>query len=474
MPPFSQLRFDEDKARLLSQVKEYGLHRDREFMDDLHGFLAQVNTNGLWVNQGHAPRPDWAGDQVDRLVAHFDRKHAFHVPARWWKRHKDDPTFRRDRRAKAEEARRHGWLWMKTEPYHPAAAAEAQDGLILEKSVPGKLFDRKDFGGENWSSLPALSSLWEQFAIRFASGLEGEPEAMVLGGIVQNSVLTRLEWPHLRDRIQTGQVDRLRINVMRLTGSPSDSRQWSLELADSYDVRSQGSFDRVGAPTDPDFWAGQERWHHRQRANHAGDSPDRASADSPGGYSLHDFHTLFDDPNVLVTLSDPFTDDPVLTASPEEISRLVSGHLTRTQSHDSAGAGPSSGAADLPADPGREGTAMATLDRKLEAIRAEQERRGSHSTSSAASVPLVRAARSYTPYESAAPPAGQSRTPSTASAGSDDGVPLTRVDRVPSDPPREPPRDSARQSTRQGAAKPPAWMRWVTKGAGPDRGRRGH
>ncbi|MGW5639184.1 hypothetical protein ACWEWQ_30930, partial [Streptomyces sp. NPDC003832] len=333
MAGFNQAQFDRDRADLNQSLRRYNLHKDSTFMTSLNGYLDKLQQEGTWISQGHTPNANWTGQQqVDALIGQFDRKHAFHVPASWWRAHRNDHGFREARAAKAEEAAAHGYLWSKTEPGPAAKRAAADQGLILETSVPGKLFDGKNFGFEKWSDSPTMGKLWENFSTHYVDGLDGPVKALVLDGIVDNSVLTRLEWPLLRDRIEAGEVPPLRVNVMNIVGDPTDSRTWTLDTVAGFDVRSQDSFDNLPRPTDPEFWTKQTRWHNRQRAE-AQSSTDSASSGSSDEYSLHNFHEVFDKPYTVVVLSDPGSAPPqiagVISSSPEQLSRVVTNQLSR-------------------------------------------------------------------------------------------------------------------------------------------------
>lgn len=533
MAGFDQAQFDRDRTALMRDLRHYNLHKDTRFTEALNGYLDQLQLEGQWVAQGHTPDPSWVGQrQVDALIGQFDRKHAFHVPADWWRRHRNDHGFREMRRDKAVEAAAHGYLWSKTEPGPAAKRAAADKGLILETSVPGKLFDGKNFGFEKWSDSPTMGKLWENFSTHYVDGLDGPVKALVLDGIVDNSVLTRLEWPHLRERIEAGDVPHLRVNVMNIVGDPADSRTWTLDTVAGFDVRSQESFDNLPRPAAADFWTKQGRWHARQRAEATSDSSSSGSSDE---YSLHNFHEVFDKPYTIVVLSDPDAAPPQITgpitASPEQLSRVTTNQLSRTGSGEGlAGQGtPESAGARQGADL----LASAMLDSKLEALRAQQARSGSDSNSPVPSVTdargqgdeVSRSAEDFSRLSMAPAPSGSGypsyvavsnvpyttrpqtgpyasypvapvsgtqsfnpgrqsaeRTPSTASSEYE-GPGLERVNRVPSDPPAAAPArevgSSSERRSGQGNRRhqePPAWLKWAA-GGGPSgtkkKGRKG-
>ncbi|CCK25626.1 hypothetical protein BN159_1247 [Streptomyces davaonensis JCM 4913] len=383
MAGFNQQQFDRDRADLTSSLRRYNLHKDERFMRNLNAYLDQLQVEGSWIAAGHTPNANWVGQQqVNDLIGQFDRKHAFHVPADWWRQHRNDSGFRDARAAKAAEAAGHGYLWSKTEPGPAAKRAAAAKGLILETSVPGKLFDGKNFGFERWSDSPTMGKLWENFSTHYVDGLDGPVKAVVLDGIVDNSVLTRLEWPRLLERIEAGDVPPLRVNVMNIVGDRNDSRTWTLQTVAGFDVGSQQAFDNLPRAGGVDFWTMQGRWHDRQRAE-AGNSSDSASSGSSGEYTLENFHQVFDQPNTIVVLSDPTADSPPrLTASPEQLSRVVTNQLSRTASGEALAGRPGQSTPESArSQSGADLLALATLDYKLDQLKTDQDRRGSDSSS---------------------------------------------------------------------------------------------
>ncbi|WAZ25686.1 hypothetical protein STRCI_007197 [Streptomyces cinnabarinus] len=525
MAGFNQEQFDRDRDSVNRRLRRYNLHKDRDFMAAFNAYADRLQVEGQWIAGGHTPNENWVGqEQVDNLIGQFDARNAFHVPAGWWHDHRNDRGFDQARAAMADQARTHGYLWSKTEPGPAAKRAAEEGGLILETSVPGKLFDGKNFGFEKWSDSPTMGKLWENFSTHYVDGLDGPVKAVVLDGIVDNSVLTRLEWPHLRERIEAGEIPSLRVNVMNIVGDRSDSRSWTLRTVAGFDVHSQQSFDELPRAGGTEFWTTQGRWHDRQRAE-AGSSSDSASSGSSGEYTLDNFHQVFDQPNTVVVLSDPDSGPPRITASPEQLSRVVTNQLSRTASGEAlAGQDGQATPESARSRSGADRLALATLDYKLDLLQAEQERRGSDSNSPERSesaeqsrydlsqmasdlpgtapltspggyvpsqiavstvrqaladqaaaggypAPPVSGTRSFNPGGSDA-----ERTPSTASSEYS-GPELTRVERIPSDPPAEPTRSrpgpSSRGDERErdpgGGSKkhkePPAWLKYMA-GAG--------
>ncbi|MEU0430599.1 hypothetical protein ABZ153_02885 [Streptomyces sp. NPDC006290] len=383
MARFNEEQFRSDEADMRAEVKKYGLHHDRAFMKAFDGYMDQLHANGTWLNQGHTPNEQWSGDAATNLIAQFDRINALHVPADWWRENKRDKEFAKKRDAKAKETLNKKYLWSKTEPYYPAKQAAAAGGLILETSPPGKIFNGKNCGFENWSDAQVQADLWTYMSSHYVDGAQGPVEAVMLGGKVDNSVLTKHEWPHLKARIEAGEVSNLHVKVMGIRGDSQDSSTWSLATKATFNVHSQNSFDQIPSPGDPQFAETQNRWRNQEKARNASKSSSSSSSSqdsSSSGYSLKNFHKAFDDPNAVIVLSDPATGSSKVAESPQELSRVVSRQLTRADTNASLqGASRSATEAAVRSELQAQAAAAHSLDEKLTAFRAEQQRRASTS-----------------------------------------------------------------------------------------------
>ncbi|AYC43137.1 hypothetical protein [Streptomyces griseorubiginosus] len=339
---FDRAQFNADETAVRKRLEKYGLHKDPEFMTAFDGYMHQLSENGRWIEQGHTPNENWAGTAADDLMAQFDRLNALHVPAQKWrdayKEHRTSISkagrftgaFTTKLTQIANEARRHKYLWSKTEPYYPAKKAAADGGMILETSPPGKILNGMDFGFERWSDAPVQARLWTQMSDHYVDGAEGPGpvKAIMLGGRVASSVLSRYEWPHLEKMIKAGKVPHMHVKLMGWRNESEDSANWSLTTRDSFNVHSQGTFDRIPSP-DSDFADKQNRWRGKEKARNASSSSSSPSSSgqssSSGGVRLESFHEVFDDPTAVVCMSDPYAAGADISVSPEELSRASSG-----------------------------------------------------------------------------------------------------------------------------------------------------
>ncbi|MFF0186921.1 hypothetical protein [Streptomyces sp. NPDC005244] len=378
MAGFNEQQFRAEEQEIRSDLKKYGLHHDKQFMKAFDGYMTQLHKNGLWVQAQHTPNPAWAADAATNLIAEFDRTNALHVPAKWWRDNKRNKNFAAERDAKAQDTFNKKYLWSKTEPYYPAKKAAEAGGLILETSFPGKIFNGKNFGFENWSDAPVQAQLWEHMSSHYVDAARGPVEAVMLGGKVDGSVLTKHEWPHLKKRIEAGEVSNLHVKVMGFRNDSQESQAWSLETRATFNVHSQNSFDQIPSPQDPDFWDKQNRWRNQEKARNASKSSASSSSSqdsAASNFSLKSFHKAFDDPSAVVVLADPGAPSTQRAESPgeEQLSRVVTRQmsvadttatrppLTRQQTIDAV-------RTELQA----QAAAVHSLDEKLSALREQQ------------------------------------------------------------------------------------------------------
>lgn len=383
MAEFDRPAFERDEAAARKELKRYGLHKDAAFMSAFDGYMHQLSENGRWISEGHTPNERWAGDAADKLVAQFDRLQALHVPAKWWRdEYRDNGHNKlstRELAAMATETKKHKYLWSKSEPYYPAKKAAEDGGLILETSPPGKIFNAKNFGFGSWSDAPVQARLWEHMSGHYVDGAEGPVTAVMLGGRVASSVLTKYEWPHLKKLIEDGKVPHMHVKLMGFRGDSADSATWSLATRDSFDVRRQGTFDRIPSP-DSDFADKQNRWRNREKERNArgssSSSPSSSGESASSNLSLANFHEVFNDPSAIVCMVDPYAGDGQISQSPEALSRASSAGGVALE--DTQGL---TGRALTAANVRNELAALAqgrqTLKEKITSFREAQERRAS-------------------------------------------------------------------------------------------------
>ncbi|MFJ9897549.1 hypothetical protein ACIQPR_29890 [Streptomyces sp. NPDC091280] len=331
---FDRNQFNADEASVRKRLKKFGLHKDAQFMVAFDGYMQQLSANGQWIEEGHTPNEAWAGTAADDLMAQFDRLNALHIPARKWQQAYEangyTKAFTKRLAELAKEAKKHKYLWSKTEPYYPARKAAADGGMILESSWPGEALNGKNFGFGAWSDAPVQARLWTGMSDHYVDGAEGPGpvNAVMLGGRVASSVLSKYEWPHLEKMIEAGKIPHMHVKLMGWRNESEDSANWSLTTRESFNVHSQGTFDRIPSP-DAGFADKQTRWRNKEKARNASSSSSSPSSSgqssSSGGVRLKSFHRVFDDPNAIVCIADPYADGADISLSPEELSRASSG-----------------------------------------------------------------------------------------------------------------------------------------------------
>lgn len=331
MAEFDRSAFDRDEAAARKELKRYGLHKDAAFMSAFDGYMRQLSDNGRWISEGYTPKEEWAGVAAENLVAQFDRLQALHVPAKWWRdEYRNNGHHRLSTQALAavaKETKKRKYLWSKSEPYYPAKKAAEAAWADPGDVAPGKIFNGKNFGFGSWSDAPVQARLWEHMSGHYVDGAEGPVTGVMLGGRVAGSVLTKYEWPHLKKLIEEGKVPHMHVKLMGFRGDSADSATWSLATKDSFDVRRQGSFDRIPSP-DSDFADKQNRWRNREKERNAhgssSSSPSSSDESASSNLSLANFHEVFNDPSAVVCMVDPYAGDGQISLSPEELSRASS------------------------------------------------------------------------------------------------------------------------------------------------------
>ncbi|MGW7384539.1 hypothetical protein [Streptomyces sp. NPDC054794] len=410
-PPFDQEKLDSEVESMRKEARKYGLHHDKPFMTAFNGYIEQLYQNGEDLNRGEVPQ---AGDAAEKLIEEFDRLNAFHVPARWYrdtyeelysKHGRDSESLENEfAEARAKKASETGkYLWSKTEPYYPARKAAEAGDMILETGVPGKILNGKTGGVENWSDAPVQERIWQLMSGHYVDGAHGPVTGVMLEGRVAGSVLTKYEWPRLRELIKAGKVPHLHVKLMGIKGDKKNSETWSLTTKESFDVRSQGSFDRIPSP-DSDFKENQSRWRNRELERNARSKSSSPSSSSDGSsssnHSLDNFHKVFDDPNAVVVLWDPYAGDAQFTESPKSLSRSGSGEFPQGSTEEMTGEERRQATIDaVRAELAAEAQGTYSMDQKIANFMAEQAERRAGSTSAWQSVQGAQEGVNYDPSE---------------------------------------------------------------------------
>lgn len=397
--PFDREKLDSEVESMRKEARKYGLDHDVRFMTAFNGYITQLYQNGEDLNRGMDPE---AGTAAEELITEFDRLNAFHVPAQWYRdtykelykkhgRYSEslENEFAEARAKKASETGK--YLWSKTEPYYPAREAAKAGDMILETSVPGKILNGKTGGVKNWSDAPVQERLWQHMSGHYVDGAHGPVTAVMLEARVAGSVLTKYEWPRLRELIKAGKVPHLHVKLMGIKGDKRNSETWSLTTKESFNVHSQGSFDRIPSP-DSDFKENQTRWRNRELERHAARSKSSSPSSSSDGssssnHSLDNFHKVFDDPDAVVVLWDPYAGDAQFTESPKALSRSGSGEFPQGSTEEMTGEERRQATIDaVRVELAAEAQGTYSMDQKIANFMAEQAERRAGSTSAWQSV----------------------------------------------------------------------------------------
>jgi hypothetical protein len=85
-----------------------------------------------------------------------------------------------------------------------AEYGEKNEGVALETSVAGSLFDGLNFGMK-WND--ALSHQWNELSRLYAEGIRGEVHIHQYRGVRTGSVFNKIEYPTIKDSIELGAVE---------------------------------------------------------------------------------------------------------------------------------------------------------------------------------------------------------------------------------------------------------------------------
>jgi len=200
---------------------------------------------------------------VNKMVGFLDARKAFSVDKRTYRNQQDtsgqvSPGLRSASAASAT----HVQLWSKINKFFPIEMAAQENGLTLEFTAAGKLFDGLDFGAK-YATGSLLQHQWKRVSQTYVSKARGIVHARVFLGIVPSSVLTTTEWPIIRSRIEQGHVEHLVVHFYDAPGNvPLETGQVI--------VHNQAHWDALPKASDfPDFWDKQNRLQGREDTRHA-------------------------------------------------------------------------------------------------------------------------------------------------------------------------------------------------------------
>ncbi|MCM2415364.1 hypothetical protein [Streptomyces sp. RKAG290] len=250
------IRFVQDKTELWQRINKIGrLSAMPGFCSAVAAFLDNIEAD---VRAGQPTTVD--GPAIGGIIDGFQHRsiQGHRVQYSWYKRHQDKDGFEDALDRVADASADHGQVWSKMGSAIPTEDANVGRGVVLEASVQGRIFDGLLFGLPTWSSSDALAELWRQLSTSYVQGLTGQVTAHSLDGATDSSVLTALEWPELRTRIESGDADGLVFVVYHATPDPAGGAH-VLEPVDSFHVRTQQEFDALPKAPSDDAWRGEQR-----------------------------------------------------------------------------------------------------------------------------------------------------------------------------------------------------------------------
>ncbi len=187
---------------------------------------------------------------------HADDVMGHKVNYTWFLQHQDtEGMFDGGLAGRASASAERGQIWSKMGAAEAINDANVGRGVALESSVQGYIFNGLGFGLPRWDDSPTMGELWLRLSRSYAEALTDWVSAHVLDGIDARSVLTTTEWPEIKKKIESGEVNGL--NVFVYAAHPGETRS-ELRLVDTFTVQTQEDFD--GIPRVP----GDDAWRSKQ------------------------------------------------------------------------------------------------------------------------------------------------------------------------------------------------------------------
>ncbi|BCL25505.1 hypothetical protein ACFFS2_08870 [Streptomyces aurantiacus] len=270
---WDQDKYNEERATFFNRLSEYrGLGDNDDVVNAATDVWDQLKKEGQWLNSGETANDNWtAKGPVDKFLYQLEYNKAFQMAGNTWKdlanQDSSANAFYWARDAEANQNKDRAGVWGKITPRAAAARAAERGDYILETTPAGKLLNGLNGGFSGWNSSPTLAYVWSGNSQTYAKNTKGTVQADVLEGIANNSVLTNVEWPVIKDKIEAGETPAMRVHILDLRHQSQSSAAWSLKTLQKIDVHSQASFDALPqAPTwDPRYQQMQTRWHQRNQ-----------------------------------------------------------------------------------------------------------------------------------------------------------------------------------------------------------------
>ncbi|WP_308407002.1 DUF4157 domain-containing protein [Streptomyces sp. AC555_RSS877] len=255
----AELKFKSDARVLWDRIGRIKpLAAKPRFRKGVVDWLATVRNDMEMAVDGEAGRNEVNKSAVADIMAgfHADDVRGHQVNYMWFLQHQDtEGMFEGGLTGRATASSEHGQIWSKMGAAEAINDANVGRGVALESSVQGYIFNGLGFGLPRWNDSPTMGELWHQLSRTFAKDLTNWVTAHVLDGIDSSSVLTTTEWPEIKKKIESGEVNGL--NVLVYAASPGEKRH-ELRPVDMFTVQTQEEFDSL--PKVP----GNDEWRKKQ------------------------------------------------------------------------------------------------------------------------------------------------------------------------------------------------------------------
>ncbi|MEX1030081.1 MAG: hypothetical protein WDZ91_08585 [Paenibacillaceae bacterium] len=224
-------KLDSDLAKFRSRCDKYGKVLNAAFVAKFEKYVQFLA----------AGNEEEGSPLLQEVLAYLQQVKAFQIPAD--KFDSVDP-------ADADKFSQNTNLWSKTNKFLPNQKAAETEGVTLESSLAGFLFDGLDFG-INYSTSKLLQAQWQQVSQNFISNAKGTIHAHILMGMNEQSVLFKTEAPVVTEKLEKGEVTLVKVTYYHsdLNGKMDEyktvdvttAEEWKALLADTVPVIPIGS-----------------------------------------------------------------------------------------------------------------------------------------------------------------------------------------------------------------------------------------
>lgn len=210
-PPVIQRQEGADNLKLKSDLETFK-SRCAKYPDALAA--AFVATFEEYVACLGAGDKDKGMPLLKKVLSHLQQVKAFSIPAKVYDQVEDKD-------AAADKYTSNVNLWSKTNKHMPGEKSEENEGITLESSLAGILFDGLSFGID-YSTSDLLKAQWKDVSTNFVSNAKGTVTAHILLGVNKKSVMYDTEAGIISEKLKKGEVQRVVVHYYKAKLGESD------------------------------------------------------------------------------------------------------------------------------------------------------------------------------------------------------------------------------------------------------------